>query len=559
MKFRKTTKQTKKRTTIRATMQTALAVTLVAGIMADGNITWGGNNVVPNAFAAYLLTVNAAENGQNQSVITPESITDSATNIEHQNYRLGSWYFAWNAACPVQSYLTVTKEGKLMRFEPDSSGGYIATYYTDNGGSYQFVDSVSIPAELTLFGGFYAGEDGYYVITGQENPEESAEVECIRITKYDKSWKRVSSAGLYDCNTVEPFDFGSLRVAEYGDYLVIRSSHKMYQSSDGLNHQSNITIQYSKSQSKITDSYYQVMNKSFGYVSHSFNQFVKIEDGKMVAVDHGDAYPRSIVLIQYPTDISSGSFVPQGWNNLCTATDVMTFGGNTGANYTGASVGGFEYSGTSYLIAGAAEENVGTGTSNNNSERNVFLSVVSKEDNSVQTKYLTDFTGKGMTANTPQLVKVNDNKFLLLWTERSLSNGRISYEGEVHYAAFDGQGKQISDEKTAPGYLSDCQPIIKDGQVLWYVWSNKRTVFYSINPDTMELKESLLRQKGDTNGDGTVDIADALIVSRFDARLVELSDAEKAVSDVNGDGEVDVADALVISRFDAGIIDKIAQ
>ena len=95
--------------------------------------------------------------------------------------------------------------------------------------------------------------------------------------------------------------------------------------------------------------------------------------------------------------------------------------------------------------------------------------------------------------------------------------------------------------------------------MLWYVWSNKRTVFYSINPDTMELKESLLRQKGDTNGDGTVDIADALIVSRFDARLVELSDAEKAVSDVNGDGEVDVADALVISRFDAGIIDKIAQ
>ena len=31
--------------------------------------------------------------------------------------------------------------------------------------------------------------------------EESADVEVYRITKYDKDWNRISSAGLYDCNT----------------------------------------------------------------------------------------------------------------------------------------------------------------------------------------------------------------------------------------------------------------------------------------------------------------------------------------------------------------------
>ena len=66
--------------------------------------------------------------------------------------------------------------------------------------------------------------------------EESADVEVYRITKYDKDWNRISSAGLYDCNTTVPFDAGSARMDSAGDYLFIRTCHEMYQSSDGRNH-----------------------------------------------------------------------------------------------------------------------------------------------------------------------------------------------------------------------------------------------------------------------------------------------------------------------------------
>lgn len=63
---------------------------------------------------------------------------------------------------------------------------------------------------------------------------------------------------------------------------------------------------------------------------------------------------------------------------------------------------------------------------------------------------------------------------------------------------------------------------------------------------------------GDTNGDGVADIADSLMISRYDAGLITLDDAKVAVSDVNNDGSADIADALKIARFDAGLINSLS-
>ena len=45
---------------------------------------------------------------------------------------------------------------------------------------------------------------------------------------------------------------------------------------DGLNHQSNLTFEVNTETMKITDSRTGISNTKTGYVSHSFNQFVKI-------------------------------------------------------------------------------------------------------------------------------------------------------------------------------------------------------------------------------------------------------------------------------------------
>ncbi len=59
---------------------------------------------------------------------------------------------------------------------------------------------------------------------------------------------------------------------------------------------------------------------------------------------------------------------------------------------------------------------------------------------------------------------------------------------------------------------------------------------------------------GDVNGDGEADFSDALLILRYDAGLVTLSDAQKKLGDTDHDGETDFADALRILRYHAGLI-----
>ena len=62
---------------------------------------------------------------------------------------------------------------------------------------------------------------------------------------------------------------------------------------------------------------------------------------------------------------------------------------------------------------------------------------------------------------------------------------------------------------------------------------------------------------GDINDDGVIDAGDAVIISRYDAGFITLTDAQLAAADVNKDGCVDAGDAVIISRYDAGFINKI--
>jgi len=64
-------------------------------------------------------------------------------------------------------------------------------------------------------------------------------------------------------------------------------------------------------------------------------------------------------------------------------------------------------------------------------------------------------------------------------------------------------------------------------------------------------------QCGDVNGDGAVDIGDALIVAQLDVDLRRCGAApfsHPEVCDVNGDGACDIGDALRMAQCDVGLI-----
>lgn len=383
-------------------------------------------------------------------------LNDLGNNSNAQSYGVYSYV--------MESFLQPTSDGKLMlvRANTYSSSGYLTVAYYDS--SYRFISAKQVAPELPLFGCFYSDGNYYYVVSGQKNPNESNSLEVYRITKYDTNWNRLGSCGLYGANTYIPFDAGSCRVTHTGNNLVVRTCHEMYASSDGKHHQASVTIVVNTSNMSIIGSTYNVANSSLGYISHSFNQFVHIDNGKIVAVDHGDAYPRSIVLLNYEDAITSGSFSP-----YASATYVFDFEGATGNNYTGASVGGFEVSGTHYLVAGSSAPE-GTAESNlSSARRNIFLYAVNKSTGSISKRWLTNDAASNGSYSTPQLVSSGNGRYMILF----------SRSDTIYYASVNADGS-FGQTYSMSGSLSDCKPIVQNQKVTWFTTSGANVTFYEI-------------------------------------------------------------------------------
>ena len=408
---------------------------------------------------AMILTMSGGYHGKKVKAATKTAVKTQCTTYEGSNVGAQN-YSRWTN--PMKSYLAAQDDGSLMRVQYGSKiGGLLVEYYDKD---YSLTDTKIVDEELPVFGGFYATKDNYYVITGQINKDEDNDLEVYRITKYDKKWNKIKSTGLKNCNTTYPFDAGSCRMDVSGKYMIIRTCHEMYNG-----HQANVTIQLDIDQMEITDSYTGVINSSYGYVSHSFNQFVKIEDGHIVALDHGDAYPRAFAILKYKTDINSGTFFSTSNGSLCTLIPVMTFEGESGDNTTGASAGGFEISDDHYLVA--ANTVIQDSTFSSHKTRNVFVAAVDKSTSDVKINYLTNYDEGEETTTTPQMVKISETRFMVLWTKGD----------QVYTAIVDNNGQKVGEIQHFTGSLSDCQPVVSNGKVVWYTWKNGDINFYDVN------------------------------------------------------------------------------
>ena len=394
-------------------------------------------------------------------------------NLEAQNYSIRS--------STVNSYLTQSPDGGLMRVQAGAidSQTLLIEYYDKQ---YNLQKTMTLQLSLPIFGAFYEADNNYYILTGANNQERDNKKEVYRLTKYSKDWKAQGSCSLFGANTTLPFRAGSARMARYGNYIFVRTCHQMY---DG--HQANVTFSVDTSNMSLTDAFTGVMNTKYGYVSHSFNQFIQVDNGTLVGSDHGDAYPRKLVVLKYPTDISKGEFVPS-YGNKCAEYTMFDIPGRGSGNYTGVSQGGFEYSDSSYLIAGNSD------TNGEDSARNVFISSIPKDGGAATVRYFSDYAGTEDSAATPQLVKTGSNSFVLLWSSR----------GYVYYTAVNGSGQQVGSTHKMAGNLSDCAPTIADGKLIWYGWRNENTVFYDISLSDLSVNHAVRIQNGHRYKYGTM-------------------------------------------------------
>ena len=393
-----------------------------------------------------------------------QCVAYSGSNVNAQDY------VQWSDT--VKSYLTVCDNGNYMRVQSGAiEGKLLVEYYSSD---FEPLSTKLIDNELPIFGAFYDSGNNYYVLSGQENPKQNDSLEVFRITKYDKNWNKIKSCGLYGANTTVPFDAGSARMTHSGDHLLVRTCHEMYKSSDGNNHQSNVTIEVDMPSMTITDSYTGIMNVDYGYVSHSFNQFIKTDGNHIVALDHGDAHPRSAVLVKYNSDFTTGKFFPSYFDKVSNI-DVVTYPEYTSGhyNYTGAAIGGFDVSSSSYIVA---QSTVDLDYINTSETRNVYVSAVSKDLSTNKLNKITSYAEGTDSASAPQLVKINNNSFLLLWTrDTKVSCVKLNADGTVNGSIH-----------TFEGSLSDCQPVIKNGRAVWYVYDKNNVTFNSLNLSNLD-------------------------------------------------------------------------
>lgn len=418
---------------------------------------------------------------------TDDTEGKAAFNSETESLRRKSTD-RWSSV--INSYVYDNDDSTFCVVDNSNNKITVSTYGKND---YAEINKKEIPFELEKFGGFYSGKKYNYIVFGQDNTEEDNNKEVIRIVKYDKNFNRISQASVRDCYTIYPFS-SSLRMCESGNTMFIHTSRTRYQTDDGLNHQSQLTI--------ILDTDKMTVKNFLGdfqenHVSHSFNQFVIHDGDTFVLLDHGDGYPRSVVLNKYD------GIDPEEWQSeyygrtvlKYTSVDLFKIPGAVGANCTGVTVGGFECSDNNYLAAiNTVDHSKVTGYTSfemyglDKDERDIVLLISGKNNTDsakVKQVRLTNYIGKNKFGSTPYLVKLSNDRFLVLWQEFEYTENRTVNNG-IKYVQTDGDGNVLSDVRTESDFLlsSDCQPVKIDNNLVWYIDIPDKRKFYTMNLDT---------------------------------------------------------------------------
>lgn len=398
----------------------------------------------------------------------PENAYQAAGASAGTDHIVQSYFSRWGE--PIRSHLIQNIDGTFSSVTVDEEQVRIETYNKD----YEVTSGKKLPLELPLYGAFYSGEKYNYIAYGQDNKEENDSKEVIRVVRYDKSFNRIDSVSVKggESYTIQPFRSATPRMAEHGDELVLHTSRLRYTASDGKNHQSQLTLIINTSNMSVTN-YTGEFQKN--HVSHSFDQFVKYDGKEHVLVDHGDAYPRSIVL-------------HKGNGSQYKEVDLFRIPGSIGANMTGVSLGGFETSSTHYITAYNKADHSKVQSYTNfemvgldKDVRDIMLAVVPRTSlNSGEVNNITiaKYTsGTDHIGSTPKLVKIDENRFIVLWQEFDRENTPL----DVKYVEVNGKGNPVGEINSIPGFvLSECDPIIIDDKLVWFADKKGKRIFYTI-------------------------------------------------------------------------------
>ncbi len=413
------------------------------------------------------------------------------------------------------SSLIVTDDG-YMRVYADSKKIWIE--YLDK--SFNVLSKKSIDRELYYWGGFYAGEDAYYIAEGQPNADEKDDAEVIRVTKYDKNWKKkgvakiTSNTKLFGGDVGYPFHAGCGEMVEVGGKLYLATGHRGYVDPDvGQGHQGYLLVEIDKSTMK-------------GEIAscdlwHSFAQYLESEDKYVYMLEQSEG-SRCTTIKRFDTTKEWDEWFDDNEEYV----KLLEYGGDRTSSWAiscYASVDDLALSGDNALGIGTSIDqskynDIGAGTVE--ATYNIYLTVTPKKNfkNEASTvKWLTSYTQGKDRFNRVFLTTIHDNRFLVSW-EADDNEGYIStnytipndvMSGHVlHYLFIDGNGNKLSKEFTAAAPLSDCHPVLDGSKIVYYASDSGMVNFYTIDAATGAFAKKSYRIIGEN---ATWDIKDGIL------------------------------------------------
>lgn len=399
------------------------------------------------------------------------------------------------------SYLQNTADGYMRVYVSDQEEDTdIHIEYYDK--QFQLTEKKSIPRELEYWGGFFEGADNYFTVEGTKNMDETDTQEVLRVNKYDKDWNKLGTAkitgnpDMFGGEVRYPFDYGCCEMTELNGTLYIATGHEGYvDESVGQGHQGLLLVMMDES--TMTG---QIADCDLG---HSFAQYLD-NDGSSLYLFENSEGGRCSMLTQYDPSV-----LPADYFDTQNEATILEYGGNRTSAWaipTYAECSGIALSGDNVLTLGTSVDQDKYGE---DFTYNLYVGVTPKDNVSTEAttfKWLTNLTSseENTTAGVEnaQITKINDDRFLVSWTEQSDSSNLTDMndplsDNVLHYMFIDGTGDPIGYEQIANAAYSECRPIYDGTNVVFYSSSSTAVDFYSINATSGAFSKKVYRVIGE--------------------------------------------------------------
>lgn len=421
-------------------------------------------------------------------------------------------------------------DGGYERVEWEDNGARSKLHIEDYSDSFKPLSAKTIGADQLCptgcavsdlrFGAVYEGANWNFVCTGRNNESQSQTLVTLMVTRFDKDWNYSGRCEMNDQCGVEiynVFDFATCKMLELGDTLYLSTGREGFAVGD-YHHQGKVNVAIN-----IPDMKYIGSASDFW---HSFDQYLAVCNGKMYQMELSDG-TRAVITEQLNLDNYKGHDPESAWtDNLAAGSDDYQYK-KIFEFYTDDSHGSWSYefggstgglaasdSGSRIICVGNSVDQNKMQELGGDSEKlaanvwirsvNVPMTKVTKTTvmkdygswgfrprEETSTEDVSNMQGGNLTAypdggklyaGVPQLAKINDDKFLVIWSENNSSD--YGSGSKLRYVFVNAMCQPVSELYSMNGYINGVEPV-NDGKggVVWYATDNDIPTFYQIAGD----------------------------------------------------------------------------